>query len=265
MIAFCQMISECLEFGLRHPGLILVLFGVVGEGIEIIPDCFFKPFHKKHESKLKFIGFVSWSVLAFGLVIELMEASNLDNKVSELNLKASVAYQRATTNELTVKLLESTNLGLRTELAKLEAAVQWRTITPTQEATITNFLMPVIALNPRLKKSEIFLCTDSGDIEAMRYTQQIGRVLKESGFSSVTQSAGWSMPSSTNGWDNLSDFEIPTGIGLAIKNRNKYPSFVDLIYEAFVAADMRPARNEGGIFLTEDNLVINVWSKPQKQ
>lgn len=112
MIFYGSIFSDCWSFVARHPGLILVLIGVIGEGVEIIPKIWFEKFYEKFKRKLEITGAVCWGILVIGLAIELSEAAELDSDVASSNERS--------------KQLESTNLVLRAEVLKQERRTRAR-------------------------------------------------------------------------------------------------------------------------------------------
>jgi hypothetical protein len=108
------------EFSTRHPAISLVVFGVFGEGFEIIAKIFWEHWYKKHERKFDKIGGVFWIIVIIGLALEIPEAAKVDKKTSENEL---LLANIGTTNEqlaLQVSLLDSNNLTLRSNVVALE-------------------------------------------------------------------------------------------------------------------------------------------------
>jgi len=114
--------------------------------------------------------------LIFGLLIEMAvfvpELHDSWKHERRLRKDASTALEGAAAADARAKQVESTNLVLRTELAKLEAAVQWRTITAEQEATIIGILKPLATANPMVNKTVLISAHDGTDFEADAVTQK---------------------------------------------------------------------------------------------
>jgi hypothetical protein len=101
MILAASSLFVCLEFVGRHPGLLLVLIGVIGEII-----CDWKEMGTGRLARAKRISAV---LLVVGLMMEFWEAAKSDNELAD-------------TKERTA-LVESNNLVLRSNVAALELQV----------------------------------------------------------------------------------------------------------------------------------------------
>jgi hypothetical protein len=74
-------------FVVRHPGAVLVLLGVAGEGVEIFCKILNRPRSEKFTRILDIIGGASWIVVVVGLMIEMNEDARLDNEFSATESK----------------------------------------------------------------------------------------------------------------------------------------------------------------------------------
>jgi len=77
-------LSFLWELSTLHPGLVLVLVGVAGEGVELSFELLFEKFHKRHERKFKALDWVFWAVVVIGLGMEMSDAAHSDNEVIAL-------------------------------------------------------------------------------------------------------------------------------------------------------------------------------------
>src|ERR1019366_3339335 len=99
--------------------------------------------------------------------------------------------------------LEATNLVLRSSLVALEAAVQWRTITPAQETNLISLLKPFTQANVAVTNA-VQVRVEETDVEARWYAKRIVTVLRRCGFDANLNSAvGFSDP----------EAPIPLGLG----------------------------------------------------
>src|SRR5688572_7466215 len=151
---------------------------------------------EKNEALKKRILKAGVLIIILGVAIEIYESMLVEDKLAEATKQASAAVVEAAAaneragvaNQLAAeanersKQLESTNLVLRTELAKLQAAMQWRTITPTQRANLLRVLARKSAL---LNTNVIIIRVEDSDPEAFSYAKQLADVLTEAGFSAV--------------------------------------------------------------------------------
>jgi hypothetical protein len=104
MILAVSSFFVCWEFVTRHPGLVLVLAGVVGE---VICDW------KEMDGRLARAKRLSAILLVVGLMMEFWEAAKSDLEVARLNQEAAAA--RLETAELKQQIAETT-----TNLAKID-------------------------------------------------------------------------------------------------------------------------------------------------
>ena len=113
MCFFSSWLLFAWEFSIRHPGTVLVLIGVAGEGAELIAKKFCHEWFKKQESLLEWLGLLFWLMVVVGLLWEFGEIRQSEKEASELTA-------RAATNELRVAVLsnETVHLSIDLESAK---------------------------------------------------------------------------------------------------------------------------------------------------
>jgi hypothetical protein len=79
------------EFSKRHPGIVLVTIGVIGEGLEIGCKLWDKITGKKRpkcfEIFLESWGFIFWVILVFGLVLEMVDSGKIDSKLADAEIQ----------------------------------------------------------------------------------------------------------------------------------------------------------------------------------
>jgi hypothetical protein len=192
------LVSICLSDSLRaytakHPGLILVLVGVVGEVYFDWKE------EKGPNAKWKRLFM---ALLVFGLVYELYEAADADKEAAFAAKKAAdaqlLANNIATTNaELTLRIEE-----LKRDNLILEAQIQPRRIKPLQSISIQKDLADA-------SKCKIELDVSAVDAEAKMFALQIKNVLSRCGYTAFI-SAGVEVPMDMK--------EVPTGICFAVTN-----------------------------------------------
>jgi hypothetical protein len=105
----------------------------------------------------------------------------LHQAAGQVESAAAQATERAATNELAVKQLESQNLTLRKQLLELQAMVQWRTITAEQETNLLHRLKPFIQTHPALP-AKVVVDLDGENPECLQYAKRLAEVLTECGF-----------------------------------------------------------------------------------
>ncbi len=93
------------EFVTRHPGITLVLVGVLGEGFEIVIKLCFKHRSPKFDRIVEMIGAIFWVVLVVGLAWEFREAGKTDLQIEQL--RKDNATLRIRFAEAEAKLRES--------------------------------------------------------------------------------------------------------------------------------------------------------------
>lgn len=227
-------------------GFLLVLVGVVIEGVE-----HFKKFSKKEHARKLHIEKIGWLILVVGLAMEFLgdhAAKRIsDREYARLSAEAAESKERS-------KKLESGNLSLRAEVAKLEAAVEWRKITPTQERMLVNQLKPFSEGPLPLRRQSITVWADVADIEARWYSQQISDVLVKCGFDSKPDSM-LSLPDPKA--------PIPFGLGIFV-NGPPAPKYAEALLTAFATAGIRFDLRAFTTNLPPDVAIrINVWHKPE--
>jgi len=175
------------------------------------------------------------------------------------NKYAEEARNDAAQAKTTGALIESNNLALKAELAKLEAAVQWRAITAEQEARLISLLKPFAAAHPMVNKTVNIDVHNALDLEADRYAKRIAAILKSCRFDVIMTPPhfGFAAP------ENLSDF--PLGLDITAKGTQPPPAMESLV-DAFRQAQVpiRLATLYGG-GVADGIITIKVWHKPEKQ
>jgi len=198
-------------------------------------------------------------------MFNLHEAALMKRQASEANARAGAANEIAAKANERVAKLESTNgqtmllvEQLRKQNLELEAAVQWRTITPTQESTFIAFIKP--AVDAHLFTSNVVRVDahDTTDFEALWYAKRITGVLKNCGLDAK-------MTQPHIGFGNPEDLHNPPlGLGIYV-NGKQPPPLGYAIAEAFVKASL--ALN---VLYIETNapddgvIEVRVWHKPEK-
>jgi hypothetical protein len=176
------------EWGLLMFGFVLVV-GLVGESKRFQKRSWFKARHNLFETLV--IVRVAGELLADGGIfmfsghlqtITDSEIASLQTTNATLVKVAGEANKQAELAKERTEQLVSSNLLLRADLAKLEAAVEWRTITPTQEAKLIEFFKRVIRDNLLPDKTVEVSAHQPTDLEAMRYARRITKVLGLCGF-----------------------------------------------------------------------------------
>lgn len=125
----------------------------------------------KYKHSMEVIGFAFWIIIVLALAGEVFGtriARHFDSFTIE-NLRGETA------------LLESNNLVLRSNVAALEAAVQWREISVAQRANLLPILKAFNRANPGVPAS-VILISEQSNLEAMSYARQFRDLLNESGF-----------------------------------------------------------------------------------
>jgi hypothetical protein len=112
------------EFAKQHPGILLVIIGVLGEGLEIFFKLRDKIIEKKRSKKFEVFlecwGAFFWILLIVGLVLEMREAGKTDDQLSANETKASMANERAANLENIASSLNNSNLILAAQLETLK-------------------------------------------------------------------------------------------------------------------------------------------------
>lgn len=122
MILAATLISDCVGFMGRHPGLLLVLLGVIGE-----VACDWKEMEGRLAQAKKF----SALLLILGLLIEFWESAKSDEEIARLsiqaadsNLAAENAAKEAALASGRAASTESNNLALQIRVLELKAQMQ---------------------------------------------------------------------------------------------------------------------------------------------
>jgi hypothetical protein len=158
-----------MEFTKLHLGLVLVIVGVAGEGVEIIWKLLIRKRSEKLDLFLDSIGAFFWIVLVIGLALEIPDAARTDKEAAESNKLAGQANERAANTE-------SNNLVL-------QAKLQPRIITPKN---VEDFIF----LTERItKKIPITVHAASYGDDTMSFAFQIRDMLNKAKF----------LPDSANG------------------------------------------------------------------
>ncbi|HEX3890299.1 MAG TPA: hypothetical protein VHX90_05555 [Verrucomicrobiae bacterium] len=252
-----------MEFAKLHLGLVLVIVGVAGEGIEIIWKLLVRKRSERLDLFLDSIGAFFWIVLVIGLALEIPDAARTDKEAAESNKLAGQANERAANTE-------SNNLVLRSNVAVLESNVQWRTINPRQEFFLTNSFASEkilaaanhwVSLLPTT--NEINVITESTDIEACWYAGRLANVLNEGGFNAVLQFR-INIPGTNGPFVGLG-FIVKT---LIVETNGPFSMFGDAgrIFEKFQIAEIYPTAIEVDTNLARaGDIVIVVGHKPEIQ
>lgn len=273
-------------------GTWLVVIGVFGEGFEIaiklakglkakqlkISSWLAKSrgleWCEKHEMTVELFGAVCWALVVGGLVIEVrgshnaqkisgrdnaqlhLQAATANTNAAAANIVASEARERAARSEERAALVESNNLVLRSNVVELERAVQWRTITPEQEAKLIEILKPFCQAHASETNRVVVQVHQSTDFEAMRYGKRIVEVLRKCGFKIRLSTIGISMSDSEE--------QLPMGLEILQIGPNATPQFA-VIGMAFGEAKIpfhQFARVENNP--PSDVVLIRVDLKPDK-
>jgi hypothetical protein len=153
MIFASSLLFNCWEFATRHPGILLVLLGVVGE---VVFDW------KEMKGRLAWAKRLSALVLIAGLILEFSEAAKSDNEVAD-------------TKERTA-LVVSNNLVLQAKVLELEGKLKPRAITSEQQTNL------IACLSRAPLKGKINVFAGIFDAEAVDFAKQISNVLARAGF-----------------------------------------------------------------------------------
>jgi hypothetical protein len=215
----------------------------------------FKIWHdwlEKHEFQIDVLALCAWVFIMIGLMVEL-RTNQIARGIQDAAF-SNVAKEAADANLLAAQT-ESNNLVLRSNVATLEAAVQWRTITPGQEAELVKKLKPINDAS-RIKKT-IAVRTDDEDIEETTYARRIAAVLSNCGYNSF-----WA-----NNLGSINPRPAPI-VGMfftvkSLKDAAKIPSPAYEIIPAFNALkiDFKVVEDpEGG---SDGDITIRVGHKPK--
>ena len=108
----------------------LVLVGVLGEGVELALKIWREELYKKHERKIDVVGFIFWAIVVIGLAWEIPDASKSDKEADEA--KTQLAILNNKTLELAYQYDLSTN-------ALAEAQARLASIRPLKERLVEWF------------------------------------------------------------------------------------------------------------------------------
>jgi hypothetical protein len=219
----------------KHPGTIIVTVGVAGE---VLIEWFGIP---KDEKIAKLWKRMFAIMLIYGLILEIPDSAKSWQLASESSERAANT--------------ESNNLVLRSQVAELEAAVQWRTITPIQETNLVNLLSPFVR-NNRLTGTVVSVMSEEGNPEAIQFARRLGDVLTKCGF-------------------NVGPMEVfaggvpgpDAGLLFVVKNIHRTPSRALEIAAGLTNEKIVPSSEIqfcGLTGLSEDDLRIEVLAKPEK-
>jgi hypothetical protein len=113
---FSSLLLLVWEFCKRHPGILLVIIGVAGEGIELFVKLSDKIKNttrsRKFEIRLDFIGVVFWIVLIIGLVFEMSESGKIDRQLGDAETEASEAKKQVSITESNLAALNKATIEL---------------------------------------------------------------------------------------------------------------------------------------------------------
>jgi len=203
--------------------------------------------------KLVVAGCVIEAIAAFILsVISGLEIVGANETAAAALLQAGVATNRTAQ-------IEQTNLLIRSNVATLEAEVQWRTITPEQESTLINLLTPFITTSLVSRKPVGVEVWQWGDWEAAWYANKIRDVLKKCGFE-VVSPGGYSI----TGYNPMDPAGYTTGLDIT-ENAPTATDDMRAIVVAFAVAriPLRLAMIYTNT-IPDGTVTIKVWHKPEK-
>jgi hypothetical protein len=225
------------EFAKRHPAIALVLLGVLGEGIEVFSELWFEQWFEKHKRGLKGFGAFCWCVVMVGLACEVPDAFKTDKEAADARSFA------ATT--------ESNNLVLRSNVAVLEAAVQWRTLNAKQKTALRQLLSDIHQANVN-RRIGVKMFHFGSDIESELYADDLAAFLSECGFQ-----AGINLQMGGEG---------VSGLGFEVSD--KFPtgkSDTQAVYSAFKTAGVQCSIGEWPALVNSDDVTIFVGPKRTSQ
>lgn len=163
---------------------------------------------------------------------------------------AAEATKLAAALQLKSEEMASTNLLLRAEVAKLEAAVRWRTIDSEQESILVGMLSPVAReLASTFRMVEI----STGDLgaETVNFAKRIAEVLSACGFEVAFKGAG-----------HASGFNPDQGVVFLMADRQNPPPHSDPIIRAFEAAKIQRLSFASSPLAIGETLIVMVLRKP---
>jgi hypothetical protein len=176
-----------MEFARLHLGLVLVIVGVAGEGIEIVWKLLVRKRSEKLDLALDSIGAFFWIILIVGLALEIPDAARTDKEAAESNKLAGQANERASTNELAAKQLEiqlgETKIELanaETHLIQIKNAIPPRQIPEKQKELFIATLLDTNILSPKID-IKVFV-QDVDDPEAKKFADSFRKMLNDAGY-----------------------------------------------------------------------------------
>ena len=213
------------------------------------------------EPKILPVETLGFAILVFGLAIELLGSFSAERLQSKENATlesiAAQANERTSSNELQVAILESNNLVLRSNVAVLEKAVEWRTITPTQEKILIALLKPIAQAQHIFTTNLVIVDVDKTDFEAERYATRITSVLRECGFP---------VSFTPNIWWHPEEYRNRVGLEIYGDGMNS-ASFEQVIFSAFAQANVsdlgHPIIRTNGVNNGSGLVHIWVFHKPE--
>lgn len=259
-------VQDLLLWPVHNAGALIVILGLATEFIAEL-----KRFEKNEALKKRILK-AGVLIIILGVAIEIYESMLVEEKLAKATTQAAAAIVEAAAangragiaNQLAAqanersKQLESTNLLLRAELVKLEAAVEWRKVTATQRTNLINLLQRFTQARFTSNNS-VRVNVQESDVEARWYAKQIVGVLRECGFAvTLRPIIGLSDP----------EAEIPLGLGIAeygSEDDSKPRINMNAIAEAFIAVGIEVRQKTIYTNKPPDGVVIiNVWHKPEK-
>ncbi|GEM_PF-6383643 len=184
-----------MEFIKLHLGLILVIVGVVGEGIEIVWKLIVRKRSQKTDLILDLLGAFFWIVLVIGLALEIPDAARTDEQAAQANKIAGQANERASSNEVHVATLTADNLILQSnvnatalelvnaniKLAKIKNAIPPRQIDEKKRELFITTLLQTNALSSPKIDIKVF-APDVDDPEVKYFAKLIREMLNDAGY-----------------------------------------------------------------------------------
>ena len=187
-----------------------------------------------------------WKILMSGIAFEVIAAFGITVHSGLVETESKERYE----------ILVSTNLMLQSNVAVLEAAVQWREINPEQEAIIVNLLSQFTKTNAARTNTVIVRAAYPDNPECVRYAQRIDDLLRKCGFSPFLQLSGF-----VGGLQG-------EGIAFSFEDKTKPPAQAQAIVEAFQTAKISPLKRvpnaANAANDNSDSLMIWILLKPER-
>jgi hypothetical protein len=204
-----------------------------------------------HRVEARFIALVAVGVIMepFGLGHSLVEGVQLQKDVETEKVLVKAI---GTTNAQLV----ASNLESEKELLELQAAVQWRKITTTQEEGIIKLLKPFIVSNA-LETNKIDIGAQGSDPEAAAYAARISDILVKCGCK-VDFRTPWVFVPLTP------DFRPRSPIGMEFDVKSTSDPLAVGIWKAFEAANVKPETVTTDEPVFSGQFGIFVGHKPEK-